>query len=135
MEKFHKDKNKIKELKIMKGIPLFISFCYNQRIRSQLKESKLFIEKDELHYHLKFNSDYAGNSDSPSIHDKESEQYVVKSVSNYSIDNNHIVIEGIIEKTKNGLNNNKKIVNKISLYRIYQDEEKLLKYLKDKKNI
>lgn len=128
MEKFNKDKNKIKGLKVRRGIPLFLNFCYNQGIRNKLNNSKLFIENGDLHYHLKWQDSYDLHS-----YTKESVQYVVKNITNYSVDSNNIIIEGEIEKTKNGFNNKKKIVSKISLYRIYQDEEKLLEYLKNKK--
>jgi len=132
MEKFNKDKDKIKNLKIRRGIPLFINFCYNQGIRNKLNNSKLFIENGDLHYHLKSESGFVDN-DNGGARVKESVQYVVKSVSNYNITENNIIIEGEIEKTKDGLNNKKNIVNKISLYRVYKDEEKLLEYLKNKK--
>ncbi len=132
MEKFNKDKDKIKNLKVKRGIPLFINFCYNQGIRNELKNSKLFIENGNLHYHLKSETGFIDN-DNGGARVKESAQYIVKSISNYTINEKNIIIEGEIEKTKNGLNNKKNIVNKICLYRIYKDEEKLLEYLNNKR--
>lgn len=132
MEKFNKDKDKIKNLKVKRGIPLFINFCYNQGIRNELKNSKLFIENGNLHYHLKSETGFIDN-DNGGARVKESVQYIVKNIFNYTINEKNIIIEGEIEKTKNGLNNKKNIVYKICLYRIYKDEEKLLEYLNNKR--
>lgn len=134
MEKFHKNRNKIKHLKIRRGFPLFINFCYNQKIRNKLNNAKLFIENGCLHYHLKEESGFVDNNNNGAIV-KETVQYVIKSISNYSLEKNSITIEGTIEKTKNGFNNKKTLIDKILLYRIYTDEEKLLAFLECKKLI
>lgn len=132
MEKFHKDKNKIKSLKVRKGIPLFINFCYNQGIRNKLNNSKLYIESGVLHYHLKFESGFVDNDNGGAIV-KESVQYVVKNIIDYNITSDKIIINGEIEKTKDGNEKTKKIVNSISLFRIYQDETKLIEFLNEQK--
>ncbi len=128
MEKFHKDKNKIKNLKVRKGIPLFINFCYNQKIRNELSNSKLFVENNELHYHEKHTT---GGTSIDRI--DSSVQYVIKKITDYSTTSDKIIINGEIEKTKDGDEKNKKIVNTISLFRIYQDETKLIEFLNSKK--
>ena len=129
LKKFSKDKNKIKKLKIRCGIPLFINFCYNQRKRNELNNSKLFIENNDLHYHLKFESGDANNN----VWIKQSVQYVIKNVANYTVTPSNIIIEGEIEKTKNGLNSKRRLVNQLLLYRIYQNEKELLQYLEENK--
>lgn len=121
MEKFNKDKNKIKSLKVRCGFPLFINYCYNQKIRNELNNSKLFIENNKLHYHLKKTT---GGSSIERI--DSSIQYVVIEVNNYKLNNNKIIINGNIEK----INANKKeMINSIELYRIYQNENKIIDVL------
>jgi len=134
MIKFQKDGNKIKQLKIRKGIPLFINYCYNQGIRNKLYNSKLFVENNELHYHTKYSSGFVDNNNTGAI-SNESVQYIIKSIDDYSLDPINIFIKGNIERTKNGLENKPKIVNEIKLYRIYQNESELLKYLDSLKRI
>lgn len=128
MIKFQKDKNKIKSLKVKKGLPLFINFCYNQKVRYELNNSKLFIENNKLHYHIK--SSTGGNTlervDS-------STQYIVNKISNYELDDSKIIITGNIEQYKNGDEKNKKNISNISIYRIYNDESKLIDYLENNK--
>lgn len=122
--KIQKDGNKIKKLKIRKGFPLFINFCYNQRIRNELKESKLFLENNELHYHIKHTT---GGESIDRV--DFSEQYVISSILNYYCDNSKIVINGNIKKYKNGNKQSEKIINNIVLYRIYTNEKELFSIL------
>lgn len=130
MEKFNKDKNKIKSLRIRKGIPFFINFCYNQKIRNNLANSKLFVDVDGLHYHEKHST---GGESLTRI--DSSVQYIIKKVENYIVDSNKIRIDGVIEVIKDGNKNTKKVINTFSLYRIYSNENKLIEYLEKHKNI
>lgn len=129
MEKFNKDKNKIKSIKIKKGIPFFINFCYNQKIRYNLTNSKLFVDVDGLHYHEK----HSTGGDSLDRIDS-SVQYIIKKVDNYIIESNKIRINGVIEKIKDGNKNSKKLIDSIYLYRIYSNERRLIEYLEECKN-
>ena len=130
MYKFHKDGNKIKKLKVRRGIPIFINFCYNQGIRNKLKNYKLFIDdNNELHYHVKWDSG-SGIYDSRNT---DSVQYIIKKIIDFSVESNNIIINGNIEKTKGGFDSKKKEISQISLYRIYSDEEKLVKFLNNNK--
>lgn len=126
MEKFHKDGNKIKSIKPRKGIPLFINFCYNQKIRYNLENSKLFVDENGLHYHEKHTT---GGETGERI--DSSVQYTIKKITKYNIENDKIIIFGEIERIKNGNPNTKQIIDRISLYRIYSDEKKLIDYLKN----
>ncbi len=128
MEKFHKDKNKIKNLKVRKGIPLFINFCYNQKIRNELGNSKLFIENNELHYYEKHTT---GGESIDRI--DSTIQYIIKKVTNYNVTTDKIVINGEIDKIKNGNEKSKTVINTISLFRVYQNETKLIEFLDSKK--
>lgn len=128
MERFHINREKVKKLKIRKGFPLFINFCYNQKIRYELNNSKLFVDELGLHYNQKYETG-GGSIDNV----KSSKQSLVKEISDYLINNDTIIIKGIIEQTKDGDINTKKVVNELKLYRIYSNENKILEYLKNNK--
>lgn len=127
MERFHINREKIKKLKVRKGFPLFINFCYNQRIRYKLNNSKLFIDELGLHYNQKYET--GGGIDNV----KSSIQILVKEISDYLINEDTIIIKGFIEQIKDGDINTKKVINELKLYRIYSNENKLLEYLKNSK--
>lgn len=126
--KFQKDKNKIKAIKVKKGFPLFINFCHNQKIRFELNNSKLFIEDNKLHYHFK-SSTGGGTFE----RNESSTQYVINKISNYVLDDCKITITGNIEQYKNGDKKSKKKIDNISLYRIYNDESKLIDFIENNK--
>ena len=114
-------------LKLNNGFPYIFNKSRNDEIRRKTNESKLFYDADGLHYQLQYQT---SNVDTGQF--VENQEYLIKRIDHYDVDEEKIEIQGEISMHKQSQEGKSKNVNKVTIYRVYSNEDKLLDILENK---